>query len=632
METIGWFRRTVFAGTVFWMAVSCCRGELILAENGHPRAMIVTGDVPSAAAVRAADDLQMWLERISGAVVPVFRESDVPESADGVPILVGDTRRTRQLGLIPEDFQLEEIVVQTFPDALVITGDDARPDGVPLAGTELAVSAFVEQVLGVRMLWPGPLGEIVPQQETVRIGDVRIRDAPALIGRSMGNHAFNGVTHIYIDALGWDRDPYRRFAEEADLWFRFHRPGGSHTGNYSHAFGDYWDRFHEDHPDWFALQPDGTRDNSQPETDGYPSHRLCVSSPGLIRQVAQDAITALQNNPTLDAVSVSPNDGGLQTFCLCDRCESWDAPDGQIVQMRSRQGPIPHVSFSDRYARFYSEVAKIVAAQCPGRHIGAYAYSVYSLAPKRETLHPAVIIGFVHGSKIYFNEDKRRQARDNWLQWSQRCRKLHVYSNGLMGLHALPTVIVHRLAEDMRFYADHGMLMALFDCHFHHWATNGLNYYVAVKLLWDPYLDVDQLIDDYCRAGFGPAAPAVRRWFEELERISDAIAAENRRPDADTVARHYSDAALARLSGLLDEAAQAAGADAQVADRIRFLRQGLDYAPICRDYLVTKAAAEAGNKWDRRRHTAAAVRRTLFFGRLGPTRVIHAPWLLYQDW
>jgi len=606
--------------------------SVTLIRGGQPVSTIVTADHPTAAARQGATDLQMWLRRSSGAIVPIRAESALKPYRDGALILVGETRRSRSLGLVPDTLGLEEIVVRTFPHTLVLIGDDARPDGYALAGSQWAVDVFAEKVLGIRLLWPGPLGEIVPPHTTIEVDDLDLREQPRLVDRRMEHLGYNGVILPKLDALGWDRDAYRQFQKRARVWYRFHRFGGSYTGNFGHAFGRYWDRYHAQHPDWFALQPDGTRDNGQPEHALYESHRLCISNPELIAQVARDSIEALKKNPQLDAVSVSPNDGGQQTFCLCDRCEAWDAPDAEMITMRSKQGPISHVGLSDRFVRFYSAVAEIVAKELPDRYIGAYAYSLYKRAPLHARLHPNVVIGFVPGSKVYQNDAEREELLADWLRWSQCAEKLFLRPNFLMALHALPTVYVHRMGEDMRFYADHKMLFAHFDCNFHHWATNGLNYYVLAKLLWDPYRDVDQLIAEYCQAGFGPAAEPVRRYFDELERITTAIAAERARPSPAAIARHYSDQTLADLRAILDEASRRAGEDTLVQQRVMFLRKGLEYAPICRDYRVAKAAGRRGDKWQWRAFLEQSVRRTTWFQGLGPSRVIHAPWLIYWDW
>ena len=110
-----------------------------------------------------------------------------------------------------------------------------------------------------------------------------------------------------------------------------------------------------------------------------------------------------------------------------------------------------------------------------------------------------------------------------------------------MALNPIPTVFVHRLGEDMRLFADNKMLFARWDCHFHHWATNGLNYYVLAKLLWDPYSDVDELINEYCTIGFGTAAEEVHEYFNEIERLTTATAAEREHPSGEVISRHYTD-------------------------------------------------------------------------------------------
>lgn len=603
----------------------------MLVENGRPASIIVVADNPTAAAQQGAEDLQMWLRRMSGATVPIKAESEIQEAEKGGLILVGDTKRSRTLGINPNQLDMEEIIIQTFPGALVIIGDDQRPDGFELKGALFAVNTFAEEVLGIRLLWPGELGEIVPFRPTIQVGDLNIRRKPILVDRQMVNLGDNGVTHTKLDALGWDRELYRNFQKTSHVWFRFHRFGGSYNGSFGHAFGDYWDRFHKEHPDWFALQPDGTRDNSQPEHALYPSHRLCVSNRGLIEQVAEECIGKLRANPMLDAVSVSPNDGGPQTFCLCDNCESWDAPEGENIQMQSKEGPISHVSLTDRFVRFYSAVAELVADELPDRHIGAYAYSLYTLAPIHANLHPNVVIGFVPGMRMYVNEDDREKMRDNWLKWSKIGNKLFLRPNWLAALDALPAVYVHRLGEDMRFYADNKMSFARFDCNFHHWATNGLNYYVLARLLWDPYRDVDEIIGDYCAVGFGSAAETIRRYFQAIESITTAIAEERQAPTPDTIARHYTDEALAELHEILLEAERETGYNELVKNRVAFLRRGLEYAPVCRDYLVAKDATANGDKWLWRKYMEESVRRTTWFQKLGPSWVIHAPWLIYWD-
>ena len=543
-----------------------------------------------------AADLQMWLQKSSGARVPIKHEGEILQDTDEEIILVGDSARARALGIDSDEFQIEEIVIQTFPKALVIVGDDERPDGMKIQGTLFAVSAFVDEVLGIRFLWPGELGEVVPEKTTVTVGDLSIRQKPLLRNRRLRNLQINEWLGQYVEELGWRKADFDYRAEAAP-WFRFHRIGGSYRGNYGHAFSRYWEWHHEEHPDWFALQPDGTRDNS-PERGGGTRARLCVSNPELIAHVAQQAIETLKKYPSMDCDSLSPNDASGTTHCLCDRCLAWDEPEARTISIWEDGKPTEILALSDRYVRFHSAVAEIVAEELPDRYLAAYAYESYYPPPVRAKLHPNVIIGITPLPKVYQHDDLREDMLETWYGWSQAAEQLFLRPNSLRALYNFPTVYVHRLAADMRFFADHGMLFTDFDCLENFWSTNGLNYYVLARLLWDPYRDVEAIIGEYCEAGFGPAAAAIRRYYDRIELLTTQIAARRAfrvwKVDSGVLAEFYTDDLIGELQGLLDEAVAESGGDATIERRIEFLRTGLDYVPLSCDYIL---AQEFGRSW-----------------------------------
>ena len=199
-----------------------------------------------------------------------------------------------------------------------------------------------------------------------------------------------------------------------------------------------------------------------------------------------------------------------------------------------------------------------------------------------------MVIGLVLDPPTYLNDDTRREMYDKWLKWSKTTSRLFIYSNQFMAAHNFPMIYVHKLGEDMRFFADNRLLFIYYDCCFHHWSTSGLNYYTAAKLNWDPYADVDEIIDDYCHAGFGPAASAVRGYFDRLEAITTEIAKARNykgwRESVEAPGSYFSDDVLAGLQAQLDEAVRLAGNDAKIKERIEFLRKGLNYVPISRAF------------------------------------------------
>ena len=211
---------------------------------------------------------------------------------------------------------------------------------------------------------------------------------------------------------------------------------------------------------------------------------------------------------------MAQNDDGRQTYCLCPKCEAWDAPDGKTIRMGSKQGIIEHVSMTDRIVKFFNAVAEIVAEELPDRYVGALAYSVYEQPPVRTKLRDNIIIGYVPAMDVYVNDASREAMREGWTKWAAAAKHLFYRPNTLMALHAMPEVYVRRLGEDMRLFAEGDRMMFVdFDCNYQHWATNGLNYYVAAKLIGNPRrcrCDRRRVLRRGLRPG-GPDRPALLR-------------------------------------------------------------------------------------------------------------------------
>jgi hypothetical protein len=268
----------------------------------------------------------------------------------------------------------------------------------------------------------------------------------------------------------------------------------------------------------------------------------------------------------------------------------------------------------------------------PDRYLGALAYSSYILPPVHAKLHPHVIVGLVPGPAIYLNDSDREEMRDSWQKWSEASSRLFLRPNFLMALHTFPAVYAHKLGEDMRFFADRKLEFADFDCCYHDWSTNGLNYYVLAKLIWDPYGDVDKIIDDFCRAGFGPSARDIRGYYRQLESIATRMAAERKEISPAMIARYYNDGVLRELNAMLDRADRNAKGDRQIAARIDFLRKGLEYVPISRDYLLASNQTAKGNENGAAKLDSAKKNRDDWFRKQGFSWVLSIPWALAYNY
>jgi Domain of unknown function (DUF4838) len=464
---------------------------------------------------------------------------------------------------------------------LTLFGTDARTPSDP-HGTRYAVTTFLEDRLGVRYLWPGELGKVVPHRDTIVVADFEYRFTPPLAQRRIRSMGYHDRLQVGLDRIGFTREDYERLRSEAQRtqadspdWFGWQRLGGSLNMNGGHAFGHLWGKYGKDHPEWFALQPNGSRDQSR----NPDRARLCISNPELIAAIAREKIEELNRNPQLLGVSVGPNDGGRTTFCTCPKCEALDSARGRKILLSDFSGKarrdFEHVSLTDRMVYFWNAIAEQVGKVHPNKLLIVDAYSVYAAPPVQRKLHPNLVVRFA--SLGYQSDDYRQESLRDWDGWSKATKRIYFRPNlMLLGRRdGLPLLYVHKFGADFRYLAGHGMMGTDFDSCCHNWATQGLNYYVVARLHWNPEQDVDALIDDYCRAGFGPAAKSVRRYFDRLEALMNEAAA-GKRPAVTA----FTSEALAGLRKELDQASKEAASDPIVAKRVAFLDVGLRWTTL----------------------------------------------------
>lgn len=604
----------------FWLISALVLGAttqtpaaLTLVSDGQPNATVVLADRPSAAAKKASALFVAQIERVSGARLRVMKEGDlrvvdgrIQSSASGAAqdafVLIGESALTRQLGATADGLGAGGILIRTLPNALVLLGADDKTPADP-DGTRYAVTTLLEDALGFRMLWPGELGLVAPRRPTVTIPAMDRSFTPLIGQRQIRNARYNdrvqaGLDHLGVTKTSQDKAEAVTLGTSADQpgWFDWQRLGGKVGIVGGHAFGEVWEKYHAAHPEWFALQPNGSRDL----TKLTPARaRLCKSNLALIEALARDKIAELDRTGG-KSISLAPNDGGSATFCMCAECKRLDPPEGRKIQLwdmtASPRRDFEYVSLTDRMVWFWNQLATRITAKHPDALLTVYAYSAYLAPPVREKLHPNLVVGFV--GMNYRRAADREQARQDWNAWSAAAKKLYWRPNLLLFARREGTssLYAHKLAEDLRTFAHHSLVGTDFDSCMHHWATEGVNYYVLARLLWDPDANVDAILDDYCHAGFGGAAREVRRYLARIEELTNEIAARDGDPPS-----AYSPAVVAGLRRMLEAADKLAGDDT-IRRRVAFLRRGLEFTALqnrTHDFVVRNAvqpltAAEKG--------------------------------------
>ncbi|MDD5705021.1 MAG: DUF4838 domain-containing protein [Kiritimatiellae bacterium] len=548
--------------------------------RGADNVIVTCPDSPKSVAAYnrryAAHELADYLERVTGARISVVDTIDTNRIEAGGVIFVGPSACTDTLGIPRDrsDLGAGGYRIATIGKNLVILGDDM--DGYDTvddhglngeAGTYYGVAAFLEKFCGVRWLWPGELGTVVPRQRVVRIPRVDIRSQPAYRTRVFGASA---DTHLQLT-----NGTFVTFGgEQKRQWALFHRRHGcgSSIVPYGGHYGDTYVKTNmfTAHPEYFAYY-DGKR-QPWPATIGQGG-QVCNSNPDVVRLFAE---TIASNWPAHDdgrMLSLCPNDGW--GFCLCDRCKAMDTNSRPWPMTTRESGTIPGARYnekgggaydiSERIWTFNNQVARLVAERAPQARMQAYAYSCYSLPPEGVLRIEDNICVTICDLSITSESSRFKEGWDRVGQWSQKAKNLGLYAYNL-GQSSRPR---HFAGTVRRFHNLGGVLYHSESCQA--WGNRWSENVVGMKALWDPSLDADAVLDAYLTAGFGSGAKAIRKYldvYEQASLLSDPFERTPKYPR-----KCWPPAVRAELRSILDEALHAAkGTEAKA--RVRFVEEG----------------------------------------------------------
>lgn len=580
------------------LAGLCHAAVFDVVVDGKPATTIVTPDAPLPVVTAAAEELRYHIRKASGAEVAIVGEKQAPA---GSPLIyLGPCAATHALGLKLGDLQPNGCFIRLSGGNLYLLGDDTAGDVFWIlhgnrtrVGTLFGVYELLEKRLGVRWLWPGSLGEVVPQRDTIRLQITDQTVQPRFV------HTRWRDGGIYMAGTkGWANQQARStFLNEQGKWLRRHRFAMGINMDMAHAFTNWWDRFSTDHPEYFNLLPDGTR-RSDPLYHGGSKTLISMSVGELAFWRQKIADWAAKRSPQAPHVDASENDTAGK--CVCPKCLALDVPDPENpvsfekrvekAKERFAAGEADWFealgSMSDRYARYYLALQKEAEKIDPQAVVMGYAYANYVRPPLQTKLNPRIIIGIVPALMYPWTAEKRKDFIEQWQGWSAAGARLLLRPNYMLDGHCLPLNIARPLGEDFSFAVKHGLIGTDFDSLTGQYSTQGPNLYMLARLHEAPDLTPEQVLGEYY-AGFGKAAKQVQTYFEHWAAVSAAVT-EKQYDDADLHwSRFYRDAdtifnpaAMTQGRKLLQAAVTAASGDAEAGARLGYLEAGLRNAEL----------------------------------------------------
>lgn len=523
--------------------------ETWLIVNGRPHAEIVVAEGAAPATKLAAAQLQEHLAGMTGVKLPMVNQ---PTDAAAAKIYVGPSPFIEALGVQTRDLKHDAYRIVSGANWLVLAGRDIpfmqqrgaqATELLKLAGMkpgaehdkvwekwyalsggkwslpysqlwkdynkELGIWAQDEhgsfnavvdilRSLGMRWYMPGEIGKVLPKRDRVAL--------------PMVNRTVEAEFPVRFANM-------RRFGQKDDamweLWMGFSRAADVIDATFpQHGINAVTDVRTEDalfaHPgaqppkpeSYYAMFGGQRRVVGRVLKGKAQSGKECLSSPGLL---AENVRYVLARGSILEAPmeSVMPSDG-YTAICQCELCKGKDTPELGATGVLSNYA----WGYVDRVAR---EVAKVN----PGMKVLGTSYGSYRHAPTNiDHFSPNVVVCITqHRSDFIQRPDAKAQYleyRKGLLSKVAPGRNLLMYEYYRGDVHT-PHFNPHAIAEDLRSLK--GICLGdIIDVDREaalepgRMVVQGFDLYVTGRCYWDADLDVDALVDEYCREFYGPAS------------------------------------------------------------------------------------------------------------------------------
>ena len=533
---------------------------LYIFENGETDYFLVTPDVSSPTIESGVKWIQDFIERMTGKTFERKTASQVISGdkyiAIGVPALGNFEAEAAALG--DEDY-----IKRVVGDNVFISGSNNG------RGTMYGCASFIEDQLGCR--WFTPTLKVAPEKQDVII-DKNLDDT---------QEALLDYRDDYWIYVCYDPE-FKAFHKlNSFMGARIGEEYGRNTeyiGGFCHTMVDLVPRsLFDTQPELFSYQKD---------KKAWTPEQRCLTNETVFEMVRDKVFQYIEwNRSDLNAKIVSVTQEDNDYPCQCPDCLAMDAKYG---------GP------AGTNIWFTNKIARAVAAQFPDRPdilIDTFAYT-YTLPPPKDIVpegnvivrmcsigccfnHPIRNCGHGRGKDGIFADmsDHESEFAQYLIDWGKLCAvngaQIYIWDYTTC-FEFFPAIYpnLHVLADNLQLFVENGA-RGVFEQGFDGGGVDPLpgsvsgefgelRAYMLAKLLWNPWLNSNQLMEEFMAAYYGKdAAPYVREFLDYY--TNKAIATNHLgvfgRPEAFTYINTFE---CKKMEALFDKAEALAGNDEQL--------------------------------------------------------------------
>ena len=275
-------------------------------------------------------------------------------------------------------------------------------------------------------------------------------------------------------------------------------------GFWCHSFSTLLpeEEYFEEHPEYFALyQGKRVGKNAQP----------CLSNPEVLDIMVKNLRKHMEAKPSCRFWSVSQNDNG--SYCTCEKCKEIDEREGTPM---------------GSLLNFVNQVAD----QFPDKTISTLAYWYSRKPPKtirpRKNVHIMLCNIEANRGLPIETDERNKGSKEELLAWGDICDNITLWDYCIQFRNLVsPFPNLKVIPENIRFFTNHKVKMLFSQANREYEGEfAALRGYLLAKCMWNPDVDADAVIEDFCKGYYGPAAAPILQYIEEITTAMEEAGGE----------------------------------------------------------------------------------------------------------
>jgi hypothetical protein len=433
----------------------------------------------------------------------------------------------QQLFVEVQDIDKNQIKILTKEKAIYIIGGSD-------SAVQNAVYEFLEKYLNCK--WFSPTVEEIPTNTTINIAKhIDYSYTPNITTRTVHSKLF------------YENPKFAAKLKVTNTAFPYYVPSAR-----VHTFNKFIPEeiFYKNHPEYFALR--GSK--------RLPT-QLCLTNTK-VYEIVKDSVASLFNQyPEASVISVSSNDN--TQYCTCENCKAIDEVEG---------------SASGTMIQFVNKIA----AAFPNKTISTLAYQYTRKPSKTKPLSNVLItLCSIECDRSAPIEEKCSDFAEDLKGWKQITNNIRIWDYTTQFTNFLaPFPNLHTLQPNIQFFSNNNAKW-VFEQHSHNPSELfELRSYITAKLLWNPTLNIEELITEFIDGYYKESGIYVKKYIDLVhQKIQE---------DNDFFLFLYGDPSqafdsflnpglLKQYNELFNEAEKVASSP-EVLERIQHARISVDYA------------------------------------------------------